>query len=273
MHRGGAEPRDATTPAPLHHRAKWRQESALLASTELPCPWSVLRQPTYLENFANDANAAQGTELRLLRPGVVSGLLDPEDELTVISVDDLGAMAVSMLRHGPEAYGGRVVPVGAERISGRSLAAAASRAHGRCAFEYRQVPWWVLEWLIPVDYPKQLKRWLTSGGNDEGARPDAHEAVFAESRRLHPDVTSVEEWLVSKGVRELPLPLWQRLVATSDDADRFGRRAVMGSALVAGLPALATATSLLPRALHPRVPPTAGATSLLADSSPADTPR
>ena len=79
MHRGGAEPRDATTPAPLHHRAKWRQESALLASTELPCPWSVLRQPTYLENFANDANAAQGTELRLLRPGVVSGLLDPED--------------------------------------------------------------------------------------------------------------------------------------------------------------------------------------------------
>ena len=66
MHRGGrtAGSADATVPAPLHHRAKWRQEEALQASS-LSCPWTIVRQPTYLENFANDATSATGTALRV----------------------------------------------------------------------------------------------------------------------------------------------------------------------------------------------------------------
>ena len=47
--------------------------------TQFELPWSIIRQPTYLENFGNDATAAKGTQLRRLKPGLVSGLL-PADE-------------------------------------------------------------------------------------------------------------------------------------------------------------------------------------------------
>lgn len=245
MHQAGRSPPSAehshAVPAPLHHRAKWRQEAALRArAPKLGCAWSVLRQPTYLENFANDVTAAQGTQLRLLKPGVVSGLLDPDDELTVISVEDLGAMAVAMLRGGPGRYGEHTISAGAERVSGRRLAEAASRAHGTAHFRYRQVPWWVLEYFIPVDYPKQLKRWLAEGGNDEGARADADRTVFAESRALYPELRSVEEFLLDKGVRELPTPLWQKIEPEMPRARAtLGRRAALGGMLAACAPAFA----------------------------------
>merc|ERR1719487_830570 len=212
MHRGGRAASGSFggegVEAPLHHRAKWRIEAAL-RDAALPCAWSILRQPTYLENFANDTTAASGTALRVLRPGVVSGLLAPEEELTVIAVRDLAAVALAVLRRGPDEYGGRVIAAGGARISGTSLAAAASRVHGRSRFAYRQVPWWVLRFLIPVDYPRQLARWLSKGGNDEGATAAAATALLAESRALHPDMLSVEEWLERQGVADLPPPWWQ----------------------------------------------------------------
>ena len=252
MHRGGrSEPPDPSTPAPLHHRAKWRQEEALFASSELACAWSVLRQPTYMENFANDETAAQGTQLRLLRPGVVSGLLAEEDELTVIAVDDLGAIAAAILREGPQQHGGRVIAAGAERISGRSLAAAAERAHGAAAFQYRQVPWFVLEYFIPVEYPRQLKRWLTRGGNDQGAVEEEAAAMFAESRRLHPGLMSMEDFLVEKGIRNLPVPLAQRLTSGGGGAPR---REVLAYASALVPAALAASLNGLPSALRPTLP-------------------
>ena len=220
MHRGGlrdGEPSadghrvDASVPAPLHHRAKWRQEEALRASSLRR--WSILRQPTYLENFGNDALAAKGTRLRLLQPGVVSGLLAPETELTVIAVDDLGQLALAIVKEG-DAYHGRTLAAGAERISGRALAAAAGRVNPRVHFAYRPVPWAVLRFAIPVAYPRQLRRWLARGGNDEGAAADADAAVFAESRRLHPGtLTSVEAWLEARGVGAFEPPPAQRLAA------------------------------------------------------------
>ena len=57
----------------------------------------------------------------------------------MISVSDLGALAVGMLRRGPDACDGKVLAAAAERISGRSLAEAAERVHGESAFVYRQV--------------------------------------------------------------------------------------------------------------------------------------
>ena len=99
--------------------------------TDLSCSWTILRQPTYLENFANDETAAQGTALRLLRPGLVSGLLGPEEALTVISVSDLGALAVALLREGPDAHDQAILAAGSERITGSRLASAAARPR-RC---------------------------------------------------------------------------------------------------------------------------------------------
>merc|ERR1719313_1561237 len=116
MHRGGRAERGVE--APLHHRAKWRIEAAL-RDAALPCAWSILRQPTYLENFANDTTAASGTALRVLRPGVVSGLLAPEEELTVIAVRDLAAVALAVLKRGPDEYGGRVIARGGLRARAR----------------------------------------------------------------------------------------------------------------------------------------------------------
>lgn len=208
MHRGGREPVDASVEAPLHHRAKWRQEEALLESTALGGARSILRQPTYLENFANDVTAARGTKLRLVQPGVISGLLAADEELTVISVDDLGALAVGMLREGPSAYDGRTLSAAAARISGRRLAEACSRVHGRTDFAYKQVPWFVLRFLIPVDYPLQLQRWLSRGRNDEGADRDGARArdLIAECAALHPQMTSLDEWLRKQGVDSMPMP-------------------------------------------------------------------
>jgi len=121
----------------MHHRAKWRVED-MLSDTALP--WTIMRQPTYLENFGNEEGKAKGTALRRLRPGVVSGLLDIDDELTVIAVEDLGALAAALFEHRKE-YLKRVLVAGAARVSGRQLAAAASRVNQRADFEYQQVPW------------------------------------------------------------------------------------------------------------------------------------
>jgi len=199
MHRGGREAPDPKILAPFHHRAKWQLEDAL-AQSHLPS-WSILRQPTYLENFGNDETTAQGTKLVRIRPGVISGLLDKDEELTVIAVADLGALAVRMLAKAKHQY---TLSAGAERINGRCLAEAASRVSGNGAsFEYKQVPWYVLEFFIPVKYPKQLKAWLGRGGNDEGFG-ELGEANLAASRELYPEMTSVEDWLRQRGVEEMP---------------------------------------------------------------------
>lgn len=66
-----------------------------------------------------------------------------------------------------------------------------------------QVPRFVLDYVIPVDYPKQLERWLSDGENDEGASAEcAHH--LAECRKLHPHMQSLEDWLREQGVADLP---------------------------------------------------------------------
>lgn len=234
MHRAGQQPRDKSVLAPLHHRAKWRLEEALRESSVRS--WSILRQPTYLENFGNDEQSAQGTQLRRLRPGVVSGLLRPDEELTVIAVADLGALAVRMLSRAQHGY---TLAAGSERITGRGLAAAASRvsAHG-ATFEYEQVPWFVLDFFVPVEYPKQLQAWLSRGGNDEGAGARGAANLDA-SRELLPEMRSVDDWLREKGVDQLPPAA----------APLLRRRAALASLFFA-IPALATA--------HERGPSSAG---------------
>lgn len=201
MHRAGRKALSPDVPAPLHHRAKWRLEDELRAS-KLES-WSILRQPTYLENFGNDEAASQGTQLRRLRPGVVSGLLGHDEELTVIAVKDLGEIAIKMLARAEHRH---TLAAGAERVTGMQLADSASRVnlHG-VSFKYQPVPWAVLRFLVPVDYPRQLRAWLSRGGNDEG-----NEANLAASREIHPDMQSVEDWLREHGVDQMqhaPSPL------------------------------------------------------------------
>ena len=86
----------------------------------------------------------------------------------MIAVADLGALAVRLFG-ARDRYLKRVLTAGAERITGLQLAASAARVNGRMHFQYKPVPWYVLEYFLPVEYPKQLRRWLTYGGNDEGA--------------------------------------------------------------------------------------------------------
>jgi hypothetical protein len=63
-----------------------------------------------------------------------------------------------------------------------------------------QVPRLVLEYIIPVDYPKQLRRWLAAGGgNDEGCeQAGGAAALIAECRQLHPQMLTVDEWLATQ---------------------------------------------------------------------------
>ena len=190
--------------------------------------WSILRQPTYLENFDNDLDAAKNTKLRSLRPGVVGGLLESDIPLTVIAVEDLGALASRLFEeeHATKYGEGGIVVAGAERVTGSVLARMAKSVcrDPSLGFEYRPIPWIVLNYFIPVEYPKQLKRWLTLGGNDEGFRlpqsPYNHASVSADSnannnsdgenqdflrecRRIYPDILSVEEWFARRGVGEM----------------------------------------------------------------------
>ena len=235
MHRGGRKsPSEYPNPeveAPLHHKAKWRQEDALLtrmnktrsSSGSDEVRWSILRQPTYLENFDNDADAAKNTKLRSLRPGVVGGLLDENIPLTVIAVEDLGALASRMFeeKHALKYGAGGVLVAGAERVTGKVLARMANSVCNDKSldFKYRPIPWLVLNYFIPVEYPKQLKRWLTFGGNDEGLRlpkcrynhafsakngnNHVDRNFLEECREVYPDILSVEEWFASRGVDQM----------------------------------------------------------------------
>ncbi len=96
-----------------------------------------------------------------------------------------------------------------EHVSGRRLASVATGlTGGRVPFRYAPVPWFVLEYFIPVDYPRQLKRWLSRGGKDEGfaAAVGDGDDPFAECKALHPGVLSVEEWLRARGVADMEPP-------------------------------------------------------------------
>ena len=121
-------------PSPRRHDAsatapprQWRQ-SRPLASTELPCPWSVLRSRR-TSRTSQRCQCRAGHRATCSGPAS-SGLLDPEDD-TVISVDDLepwpSCCGTGRRRRRPRGAGG-------SRAHQRSQpAAAASRAHGRCA--------------------------------------------------------------------------------------------------------------------------------------------
>lgn len=102
-----------------------------------------------------------------------------------------------------------MLTAGAERITGLQLAEAAARVNGRMNFKYKPVPWIVLEYILPVEYPKQLRRWLTFGGNDEGA---AGLDFLKECRELHPGMTSVDDWLAERGVAEFEPSALDRLM-------------------------------------------------------------
>ncbi len=239
MHRGGRKsPSEYPNPeveAPLHHKAKWRQEDALLtrmhksksdSGSSVEPRWSILRQPTYLENFDNESNAAKNTKLRSLRPGVVGGLLDENIPLTVIAVEDLGALASRMFEeeNAIKFGNGGVLVAGSERVTGKTLARMAKNVckDETLDFDYRPIPWLVLNYFIPVEYPKQLKRWLTFGGNDEGIRlpesPYNHafsgkritnngdEDFLQECREIYPSMLSVQEWFETRGVDQMTKP-------------------------------------------------------------------
>ena len=135
----------------------------------------------------------------------MSGLLEPDVPLTVVSVKDLGVIASRMFEE-RDRYAGRVLRAGCERTTGRRLANAASRVNGDVKFKYKPVPWPVLEYLIPVEYPKQLKAWLTHGCNDEGVvydtvGTDCQEDMdfIKECYDLHPGMMSVDDSLWTRG--------------------------------------------------------------------------
>ena len=58
----------------------------------------------------------------------------------MIAVDDLGALAVAMFNQS-DAYAGRVLAAGADRVCGNTLAAAASRVNPSPATDVKQ-RWW-----------------------------------------------------------------------------------------------------------------------------------
>ena len=62
----------------------------------------------------------------------------------MIAVADLGALAVRLFG-ARDRYLKRVLTAGAERITGLQLAASAARVNGRMHFQYKPVPWYVLE--------------------------------------------------------------------------------------------------------------------------------
>ena len=255
MHRGGrrsaSEYPDPDVEAPLHHKAKWRQEDALLtrmngaeSRIKHKTRWSVLRQPTYLENFDNESDAAKNTKLRSLRPGVVGGLLAEDIPLTVIAVEDLGALASRMFEeeHAIKYGNGGILVAGSERVTGKELARMANKVCNdkTLMFDYRPIPWFVLNFFIPVDYPRQLKRWLTFGGNDEGfrlpksrynhafhdnAKVEGYEDFLQECRQIYPDILSVEEWFENRGVHQMTRPrniFEQFMGAVEERATRLG---------------------------------------------------
>lgn len=149
----------------------------------------------------------------------MGGLLEENVPLTVIAVEDLGGLASRMFEEEhAEKYGnGGVLVAGTERVNGKELRRMAERVceDDSLNFEYRPIPWFVLNFFIPVEYPRQLKRWLTLGGNDEGyrlpespynyvysggAKTEKEKDFLLECREIYPEMLTVENWMTKRGV-------------------------------------------------------------------------
>lgn len=237
MHRGGRK-RDAAFPnhhagPPSNFKAKWRQEDALLTrmaksanDDDENTRWSILRQPTLLSGFDSRSGGARRSDVISLRPGVVEGLLDKYTLLTVIAVEDLGALASRMFEEDHAlAYGnGGILVAGSERVTGEKLAHLAKQVcnDDRMDFEYRSNARLTFDSLMSVEHGKQLKSWLAHGGNDEGFRLPrkcynhgasaefknhlGDQNFLKECRQIYPGTLSVKDWFVSCGVDRMTTP-------------------------------------------------------------------
>lgn len=130
-----------------------------------------------------------------LRLGVVPSLLKPDRRLQLVSVEDVGAVAVAALGD-PAAFCGRRIELAGDTLSANDMAAALARVRGGGeAWRVAPLPEWVL-----VFVPKALAR-LRQFLDERGTAVD-----LAAVRAVHPGVMDFEAWLRFRGLDKRALP-------------------------------------------------------------------
>jgi len=167
---------DAGTGVPTFEN-KYAVEQHAAGSPAMARRTTVLAPVGFFENLEN-AHAG-------LRQGVVPSLLKPDRRLQLVSVEDVGAVAVRALAEGPSEWGGRRVELAGDTLSAADMAATLARVRGGGeVWRVAPLPEWVL-----VFVPKALAR-LRQFLDERGTAVDV-----GAVRALHPGVMDFEAWL------------------------------------------------------------------------------
>jgi uncharacterized protein YbjT (DUF2867 family) len=164
--------------------------------TELGVPTTFLLTSAYMDNFIGFGWGPQKDA-----DGNLFVVFPMDDvKLPLIAVEDIGKCAYGIFKRGEE-YIGKTVGVAGDHLTGTEIAAALSRALGK-PIAYRAVP---ADVYRGFGFP---------GADDIGnmfqfKRDFTHEYTkhrnLEESRRLNPELQTLEQWLVENAAR-IPLP-------------------------------------------------------------------
>jgi uncharacterized protein YbjT (DUF2867 family) len=152
--------------------------------TELRVPTTFLQTAYYYENLTIGALARdpQGEP--------VLSLPLADSRLALIGAEDIGRTALTILRH-PDDYIGRTVSIAGAHASGEELAAMISEVVGE-KVHYRPFTW---EQFRSLPFPTAVTaanafQYFAETEEDLLARHD-----LEESRRINPQMVSLDEWL------------------------------------------------------------------------------
>lgn len=139
-------------------------------------PLTILRPVYFMENF----NAL--TARRMISEGNLVMTLDPGKRLQMISVEDIGFIA-AIIMDNPEDWMGRTIEIAGDSLTMPQVAERFSVVAGRQVF-FRERQ---LQDLKRIDHERYLMmRWLNEHG---------YEADIEATRRVHPSLMNLEQWL------------------------------------------------------------------------------
>lgn len=163
--------------AQSHFRAlaKWEIEKHIRA---IGLPATILRLTFFMENYVSPFSA--------IRNGIYAEAIARDIPVNLIAVDDIGAF-VNLTFQDPEHFLGQTLELAGDSLTPPEIAAAVSRSTGQ-RVEYAPIAIDTLRGQNEI--LARIYEWLNGGG---------HVVDLPTLRKLHPGLTSFDDWLEKKG--------------------------------------------------------------------------
>ncbi len=155
-------------------------------------PFTFLQPAQFMDNI--------GMPFFPIKKGVVRGFVDGEARVPYVAVDDIGAVATLVFEN-PESYSGKGLNLVGDFVSGLELCEILGRIRGGERFRYRSVPKWLMRLFAREFY---LMRKAFEDFGRPPYRQDVQELI-GNCRALYPEMTTVEQHLLSRGFAGLKL--------------------------------------------------------------------